>query len=315
MKDDKAKDATSLENAPQMTREETPAAAMAPVAAVAAATPTDEGKKTGGKKGAAKKGPAKKSMARKSASKKGAARAGAAKAKSASKATNSRAAKSPGKASTRRAAARSASGTASTVKAAKRPAVSKAAVAKPPVAKPVDKAAVTKAAAPAAQKAPARKPLPLAAAEAASTALQSALRGVMPSGGVIPTAEAALAPFSAVIESGAEQARNAVGRARDTQESLQQAVAHSAAAAANGMLELNGKVIDLLRAQSDAAFELWRSTLTAGSLSEAVRVQTSGMRQAYEATTTHAKDVAEAATRAIGDAVKPLQSAMARTPR
>jgi hypothetical protein len=314
MKDDKARDATSVENAPRMTREETPAAAMAPVAAVAAATPKGEGTKTGAKRRAAN-GAAKKTAARKSAAKKGTAGAAAAKGKSATKATKPRAEKSSAKSSTRRAAARSASTAASTLKAPARPAVTKAAVAKPPVTKPVDKGPVKKPASAAPQKAADRKALPAEAAQAASTALQSALRGVMPSGGVIPIAQAALAPFSVALESGAEQARNAVGRARDTRESLQQAVAHSAAAAANGMLELNGKVIDLLRAQSDAAFELWRSTVTAGSLSEAVRVQTSGMRQAYEATTTHAKDVAEAATRAIGDTVKPLQSAMARTPR
>ena len=313
MKDDKARDATSVENAPRMTREETPAAAMAPVAAVAAATPKRESTKTGAKRRAAN-GAAKKTAARKSAAKKGTAGAAAAKAKSASKGTKSPE-KSPAKSSTRRAAARSASTAASTLKAPARPAVSKAAVAKPPVTKPVDKAPVKKPASAAPHKAADRTALPAEAAQAASTALQSALRGVMPSGGVIPIAQAALAPFSVALESGAEQARNAVGRARDTRESLQQAVAHSAAAAANGMLELNGKVIDLVRAQSDAAFDLWRSTMTAGSLSEAVRVQTSGIRQAYEATTTHAKDVAEAATRAIGDTVKPLQSAMARTPR
>ena len=314
MKDDKARDATSVENAPRMTREETPAAAMAPVAAVAAATPKGEGTKTGAKRRAAN-GAAKKTAARKSAAKKGTAGAAAAKGKSATKATKSRAAKSSAKSSTRRAAARSASAAASTLKAPARPAVTKAAVAKPPVTKPAGKAPVKKPASTAPQKAADRKALPAEAAQAASTALQSALRGVMPSGGVIPIVQAALAPFSVALESGAEQARNAVGRARDTRESLQQAVAHSAAAAANGMLELNGKVIDLLRAQSDAAFELWRSTVTAGSLSEAVRVQTSGIRQAYEATTTHAKDVAEAATRAMGETVKPLQSAMARTPR
>jgi hypothetical protein len=313
MKDDKARDATSVENAPRMTREETPAAAMAPVAAVAAATPKGEGTKTRAKRGGAN-GAAKKTAARKAPSRKGNGSAAAAKARSASKATKSPA-KSAAKSSPRRAAARSASAAASTLKAPARPAVAKAAVTKPPLTKPVDKAPVKKPATAAPQSAAARKAPPVEAAQAASTALQSALRGVMPSGGVIPIAQAALAPFSVALESGAEQARNAVGRARDTRESLQQAVAHSAVAAANGMLELNGKVIDLLRAQSDAAFELWRSTVTAGSLSEAVRVQTSGIRQAYEATTTHAKDVAEAATRAIGDTVKPLQSAMARTPR
>jgi hypothetical protein len=118
---------------------------------------------------------------------------------------------------------------------------------------------------------------------------------------VIPIAQAALAPFSVALESGAEQARNAVGRARDTRESLQQAVAHSAVAAANGMLELNGKVIDLLRAQSDAAFELWRSTVTAGSLSEAVRVQTSGIARPTRRRPPTPRTCAEAATRAIGD--------------
>jgi hypothetical protein len=352
MKDDKAKDATSVDNAPRMTRDETPAAAMAPVATVATATPKEEGK-TVGKKAAASKGSAKKGSPRKSAATTAAAPARAAAKQAERPATAARKAKAAkpraGKSAAESAAAKSAAAksaapksaagksparsksspaVASAPKAAVRPAVAKAAVAKAPVDKapvdnafaakpPVATAVVDAKVTETAQKVVdvARKVLPMNPMQAASTALQAALRGPMPSAGVIPTAEAALAPFSAALESGAEQARNVIGRARDTRESLQQAVTHSATAAAHGMLELNGKVIDLLRAQSDAAFELWRSALAAGSLSEAVRVQTSGLRQAYEATATHAKDVAETATRAIGDTVKPLQSAMARTPR
>jgi hypothetical protein len=347
MKDDTAKDATWVENAPRMTREETPAAAMAPVATVATATPKDEGNKAAVGNGGAKKGAAKKASAPSRAAGTKAPRAATAKAAASSKAkaakprTGKAAAKAAGPKSAPATSAaakspartKSAPAVASAPKAAVRPAVAKAAVAKPPVAKPlVAKPPLAKAPAP---KAPVaakaveaqvsetarktvevvREAFPVNPFQAASMALQAALRGPMPSNGVIPSAGAALAPFSAALESGAEQARNVVGRARDTRESLHQAVTHSATAAAHGMLELNGKVIDLLRAQSDAAFELWRSTLTAGSLSEAVRVQTSGMRQAYEATTTHAKDVAEAATRVIGETVKPLQSAVARTPR
>jgi len=169
----------------------------------------------------------------------------------------------------------------------------KAAAAKPAVAKPA-----------------APKALPAAAAQAASTALQSALRDRIPSGGVIPTPEAALAPFSAAFQSGAEQARTAIGRARATGDNLQQAVAQSATAAARAMLEVNEKIIDGLRAQNDAALDLWRSTVTAGSLSELVRIQTSGLRRAYELTSTQAKDLAATTTRAVGDAVKPLQSAL-----
>jgi hypothetical protein len=295
MLDDKAKDATAVENAPRMTRDEAPAAALAEVATVATATPRGANKGRGGKSAAKK--PTARKAAKKSAPRSA---ARAAKSRSKSAATKSRTAKAASKSPAR---SKSSPAVASAPKGAVRPAVAKAAVAKP-------------AAAPTARNgADGRKALPAQAAQAASTALQAALRGAMPSGGVIPTAEAAFAPLSATLESGAEQARNAIGRARETRESLQQAVAHSATAAAKGMLEVNGKVLDLLRAQSDAAFELWRSTLTAGSLSEAVRVQTSGIRQAYEATTSHAKDVAEAATRAIGDAVKPLQSAMAPASR
>jgi hypothetical protein len=342
MKDDTAKDATSVQNAPRMTREETPAAAMAPVATVATATPKDEGNKAAVGKDGAKKGAAKKASAPSRAASTKAPRAATAKAAASSKAkaakprTGKAAAKAAGpkSAPATSAAAKSPARTksspavASAPKAAVRPAVAKAAVAKPPVAKPpapkapAPKVPVTTKAAEAQVSETARKTVevvreafPVNPFQAASMALQAALRGPMPSNGVIPRAGAALAPFSAALESGAEQARNAVGRARDTRESLQQAVTHSATAAAHGMLELNGKVIDLLRAQSDAAFELWRSTLTASSLSEAVRLQTSGIRQAYEATTTHAKDVAETATRAIGETVKPLQSAVARTPR
>lgn len=306
MQDDKGKDATAVENAPRMTRDEAPAAAMAEIATVATATPTAAKRGRGRKsaaKGAAKKGAAKKATAKKAAKAKSPSRSagrkstsGAKSAAAKSRAPQGRAAKAASKSPAR---SKSSPAVASAPKATVRPAVAKAAVAKP-------------AATPTARSgADGRKALPAQAAQAASTALQAALRGTMPSGGVIPTAQAALAPLSAALESGAEHARDAIGRARDTRESLQQAVAHSATAAAQGMLEVNGKVLDLLRAQSDAAFELWRSTLTARSLSEAVRVQTSGIRQAYEATTSHAKDVAEAATRAIGDAVKPLHSAMA----
>jgi hypothetical protein len=210
-------------------------------------------------------------------------------------------------------------------KEATRPAVAKAAVTsapKPAVAKaptPANAARPKAAAAPAPAPVPAAaqvKPsgLPAAFAEAASTALQSALRGGIRTGGVFPMPQAALAPLSAALESGAEQARSALGRARASGGNLQQAVAQSATATARAMLEVNDKILDGLRAQNEAALDLWRSAVTAGSLSELVRVQTSGIRMAYELSSTQAKDLAATATRAVGDAVKPLQAALP-TPR
>jgi hypothetical protein len=109
------------------------------------------------------------------------------------------------------------------------------------------------------------------------------------------------------MNAGTEQARQAYARAQATSQTLRQAVTETAAATGQGVLEVNGKVIDAMRAQSDAAFDLWRTTLTAGSVSEAIRAQTSGTRQVYETATTQWKDVAEATNRLLTTMMKPMQ--------
>jgi hypothetical protein len=74
----------------------------------------------------------------------------------------------------------------------------------------------------------------------------------------------------------------------------------SPANAAQELAELNGKMLHLLRTQSEAAFEVWRSTLSAPSVSEAIRAQSSGLRQAYEAGAAQWKEIAEATSRIFG---------------
>jgi len=67
-----------------------------------------------------------------------------------------------------------------------------------------------------------------------------------------------------------------------------------------GWAELNGKMLNLMRSQTEANFALWRSTLGAGSLSEAIRIQTTGIREAYETTAAQWRDIAETAARLMG---------------
>ena len=78
--------------------------------------------------------------------------------------------------------------------------------------------------------------------------------------------------------------------------------------AAQGLVELNAKMFDMLCAQSDKTFALWRATLTAGSVAEAVRVQTAGIREVYEATAAQWRDIAQTTQRMLGQSVQPLQS-------
>src|SRR5215210_2005566 len=122
---------------------------------------------------------------------------------------------------------------------------------------------------------------------------------------------AAVAPFASAFEAGADQARAAYTSAREKGESLRQAVTDSTTATTRAFVELNGKVIDALRAQSDATLDLWRSTLSAGTFSEAIRVQTHGLHEAYEATSAQWKDIAETAGRFAAEAAKPLRTAWA----
>jgi hypothetical protein len=127
---------------------------------------------------------------------------------------------------------------------------------------------------------------------------------------VTPAAPQTTAALGAVLEAGAEQARAAYARTQESGESLRQAVAASTAATTRGVVEINGKMLELIQAQGEATLDLWRSTLTAASLSDAVRAQTSGVRRAYEATVAHWRDIAETTGRVLGEAAKPLRSAL-----
>jgi hypothetical protein len=139
------------------------------------------------------------------------------------------------------------------------------------------------------------------------------LEGILPNDGGVPgVATAMAAPLATALGVGADQARAAYARVQDTGDSIRQAVAQSTSATTRGLAEINGKLLDLIRAQNDATIDLWRSTLSASSLSDAARAQTSGLRHVYEATAAQWKDIAETAGRVMGEAAKPLRSAFAQ---
>jgi hypothetical protein len=120
---------------------------------------------------------------------------------------------------------------------------------------------------------------------------------------------APVADLVAPAAGSAETVAAPAARLMATGESLRRAVAETTTATTRGAFEVNSKLIDAVRAQSDAAFDLWRSTVTAKSLSEAIRIQASGVRHAYETAATHWKDLADSTTRWFGSTVRSIQSA------
>jgi hypothetical protein len=158
-----------------------------------------------------------------------------------------------------------------------------------------------KASAKGAAKAAARKPAVTAKTDTREDAKQVSLPIVAPSAQVAPAAQVAEAGrLSSVQERG---------------EVLRQAVTEAVAVTAKGALEVNGKIIEALTAQSDAALELWRSALTASHLSEAIRVQANGTRQAYEDASVQLRGIAETTAHWFNKSIEPLQTALHRQGR
>ncbi|HEV2559069.1 MAG TPA: phasin family protein [Microvirga sp.] len=138
-------------------------------------------------------------------------------------------------------------------------------------------------------------PLEVTRSEAARAVLQAANEAVE------ATAARTLVPSTGyVFEAGVEGAREAYARALAASAELRARAASTASATTQGAMELNGKVLEAWRVQGEIAIDLWRGTLQSRSLSDAVRLQTSGLRQAYESAVAHWRDVAEATTRLVG---------------
>jgi hypothetical protein len=84
-------------------------------------------------------------------------------------------------------------------------------------------------------------------------------------------------------------------------------VTDTAAAMSQAAAAIHGKFVDMMVAQSDAAFAMWRSTLSAGSVSEAIKAQSSGIRQAYETGSAQMKDLAGVTEKAVSEALEPVR--------
>jgi len=100
-------------------------------------------------------------------------------------------------------------------------------------------------------------------------------------------------------------ARTAYAQVQKSSEALRQAM--TGAAVPGGLAEINGKLLDLVRTQTEATLEVWRSALYARSPAEAIQAQTNAMRKAYEDVTQRWKDLFETTSRVAGASFKPQQ--------
>jgi hypothetical protein len=111
-----------------------------------------------------------------------------------------------------------------------------------------------------------------------------------------------------VAEATPQVMRHVSKKTLESREILRVAMREAATASTRGALEINGKMIEAFQVQSDVALDLWQSTLKAGSVQEAMRLQTTGLRTAYETAAAQWKDIAATTTRWFGQSVEPIQA-------
>jgi hypothetical protein len=120
------------------------------------------------------------------------------------------------------------------------------------------------------------------------------------------------APLLALTETGLEQARRTFATVQEQREAWNRSLVASASATTKAATVINGKVLDLVRSQTDATLGLWRALLDVTSVAEAVELQTREMHRQYENTTTRMRDIAETASRLAQEAAVPLAKGPAR---
>ncbi|MER2605148.1 MAG: phasin, partial [Siculibacillus sp.] len=80
-----------------------------------------------------------------------------------------------------------------------------------------------------------------------------------------------------------------------------------------GVIEINAKSIDAVKANSDAALGHAKDLLGVKTFAEAIELQTSFVRQQYEAVSAQAKELQEMATKLATEAAKPAKDVLDKT--
>ncbi len=113
-----------------------------------------------------------------------------------------------------------------------------------------------------------------------------------------------------------EMAEKSVAQAKDAYEKMKSAAEEATdvledtyETTRKGVVTLNMKAIDTVKANSDATFAFARDLLAVKSLSEAIELQTAFTRKAFEAMTAQAKEFQELATKLATESSAPMKDA------
>jgi phasin len=109
-------------------------------------------------------------------------------------------------------------------------------------------------------------------------------------------------------EQGLTQTREAYARMKSAAEEATDVLEDSLESTRETVREAQVKALDLAKANTDAAFDLFRRLLSTNSVADAVQLQTAFARERFEALVDYSKDVQAAMSKAGSEAARPAKA-------
>lgn len=114
--------------------------------------------------------------------------------------------------------------------------------------------------------------------------------------------------FRSFAEQGMTQTREAYARIKSAAEDATDMLEDSMETTREGVREAQFKALEIAKANTDAAFDLFKQLLTTKSVADAVQLQTSFARERFEALVDYSKDVQATITKVGTEASKPAKA-------
>ncbi len=130
-------------------------------------------------------------------------------------------------------------------------------------------------------------------------------------------------PFSTVVplempgmrefaEKGVSQARETYEKFKDVAQSSNETIEAVYASASKGASDYSGKLLELARANTNAAFDVFEKLIAVKSPTEAFSIWTSYARGQYETLTSQTKELVELGQKVATETVEPIKTASSK---
>lgn len=117
----------------------------------------------------------------------------------------------------------------------------------------------------------------------------------------------------AALEKGVAESRAVLVKAKVSADDAVNALEQSFTAAKDGVIAINAKAFEALRANAEANFEFMKASFAVKSLSDLVALQSEFTRKQVDAVTGQAKDIGALTQKTVADAFEPLKDQMAKS--